>query len=68
MTRPFEYLDNTIGVEINFNKIFYKPEKLEPIQDLLADLAQLENELKTLEADYRYETSPVLRDEFHVTF
>ena len=51
VTRPFEYLDNTIGVEINFNKIFYKPEKLEAIQDLLADLAQLENELKTLEAD-----------------
>lgn len=51
VTRPFEYLDNTIGVEINFNKIFYQPEKLEPIQDILADLAQLENELKTLEAN-----------------
>ncbi len=51
VTRPFEYLDNTIGVEINFNKIFYQPEKLEAIQDILADLAQLENELKTLEAD-----------------
>ncbi len=51
VTRPFEYLDNTVGVEINFNKIFYQPEKLEPIQDILADLAQLENELKTLETD-----------------
>lgn len=51
VTRPFEYLDNTIGVEINFNKIFYQPEKLEAIQDILADLTQLENELKTLEAD-----------------
>lgn len=51
VTRPFAYLDNTVGVEINFNKIFYQPEKLEPIQDILADLAQLENELKTLEAD-----------------
>lgn len=51
VTRPFEYLDNTVGVEINFNKIFYQPEKLEAIQDILADLAQLENELKTLEAD-----------------
>ena len=38
-------------VEINFNKIFYQPEKLEAIQDILADLAQLENELKTLETD-----------------
>lgn len=50
VTRPFAYLDNTVGVEINFNKIFYQPEKLEPIQDILADLTLLENELKTLEA------------------
>lgn len=49
VTRPFEYIDNTIGVEINFNKAFYKPEKLEDIQDILADLKQLENDLKTLE-------------------
>jgi type I restriction enzyme M protein len=51
VTRPFDYLDNTIGVEINFNKIFYQPEKLEPIQDILADLSQLEKDLKTLEVD-----------------
>lgn len=49
VTRPFEYLDNTVGVEINFNKIFYQPEKLEPIQNILADLNLLESELKTLE-------------------
>jgi type I restriction enzyme M protein len=51
VTRPFEYLDNTVGVEINFNKIFYQPEKLEAIQDILADLSQLEKDLKTLEVD-----------------
>ena len=51
VTRPFEYLDNTIGVEINFNKIFYQPEKLEAIQDILDELAVLENDLKTLEAN-----------------
>ncbi len=51
VTRPFEYIDNTIGVEINFNKVFYKPEKLDKIEDILADLKQLENDLKTLEAD-----------------
>lgn len=49
VTRPFVYLDNTIGVEINFNKIFYKPEKLERIEDILADLKQLETDLATLE-------------------
>lgn len=49
VTRPFVYLDNTVGVEINFNKIFYQPEKLEPIQDILAELTRLENELQALE-------------------
>ena len=49
VTRPFEYLDNTIGVEINFNKVFYKPEKLDKIEDILSDLKQLENDLATLE-------------------
>jgi type I restriction enzyme M protein len=38
VTRPFEYIDNTIGVEINFNKVFYKPEKLDKIEDILSDL------------------------------
>ena len=51
VTRPFEYLDNTIGVEINFNKIFYKPEKLDKIENILFDLSTLESDLKTLEAN-----------------
>ncbi len=49
VTRPFVYMDNTIGVEINFNKIFYQSEKLERIEDILADLKQLEADLATLE-------------------
>lgn len=49
VTRPFEYIDNTVGVEINFNNVFYKPEKLDKIEDILADLKQLENDLTTLE-------------------
>ena len=49
VTRPFEYSDNVIGVEINFNKIFYVPEKLTPITDLQAELESLENELVNLE-------------------
>ncbi|MDD2797960.1 MAG: N-6 DNA methylase [Bacteroidales bacterium] len=50
VTRPFEYLDNTVGVEINFNKVFYQPEKLEKIEDILSDLKQLEHDLSTLES------------------
>lgn len=49
VTRPFEYSDNVIGVEINFNKIFYVPEQLTPIEDLQADLESLENELANLQ-------------------
>lgn len=49
VTRPFEYSDNVIGVEINFNKIFYVPEQLTPITDLQAELENLENELVNLE-------------------
>jgi type I restriction enzyme M protein len=51
ITRPFVYLDNTVGVEINFNKVFYQPEELRPIAEVLSDLADLETELKTLEND-----------------
>lgn len=53
ITRPFEYSDNVIGVEINFNKIFYVPEQLTPIADLQAELENLENELADLENELR---------------
>lgn len=36
--RDYIMLDNKVGVEINFNKIFYKPEVLRPIEDIKADL------------------------------
>lgn len=49
VARPFEYSDNVIGVEINFNKIFYVPEQLMPIADLQSELESLENELANLE-------------------
>ena len=47
--KPFEYLDNVIGVEINFNKVFYTPEKLREVSDITADLNALENELINLQ-------------------
>jgi type I restriction enzyme M protein len=48
--RPFEYLDNVVGVEINFNKVFYQPEQVQDVETLLAELAALAAELQTLEA------------------
>ena len=49
VSKPFVYLDNTVGVEINFNKVFYKPETLRPITLIMKDLEALENELINLE-------------------
>ncbi len=50
ISKPFIYLDNVVGVEINFNKVFYKPEKLRPVTDIINDLQELEKELSELES------------------
>lgn len=49
ITKPFEYLENVVGVEINFNKVFYKPEKLRDVATILDEIAELDRELKALE-------------------
>lgn len=51
VTRPFEYVDNVVGVEINFNKVFYSPDKLREVSEINADLKALENELTNLEKE-----------------
>ncbi|MEM6814268.1 MAG: N-6 DNA methylase [Bacteroidota bacterium] len=47
--KPFKYGDNVIGVELNFNKLFYKPKPLRSVIEIHEDLKQLEIELRTLE-------------------
>ncbi len=49
ITKPFKYLENTIGVEINFNKVFYQPEKMRPVSEILEEIEKIENELGLLE-------------------
>ena len=49
ITKPFEYLENVVGVEINFNKVFYKPEKLRSVEEILEDIAVIDEQLKQLE-------------------
>ncbi len=49
ISKPFVYLDNVVGVEINFNKVFYQPEILRPVNNIMSDLDTLNTELKTLE-------------------
>jgi type I restriction enzyme M protein len=53
VTKPFAYLDNVVGVEINFNKVFYKPEQLREVEAIIADLDALEKELKELEKELK---------------
>lgn len=49
VSKPFEYLENVVGVEINFNKIFYKPENLRNVTHILDEIKHIDNELKSLE-------------------
>ena len=51
ISSPFEYLENVIGVELNFNKIFYKPEILRPVSEISKEIADLDKALKALEGD-----------------
>jgi type I restriction enzyme M protein len=43
--KPFKLGNNTIGVEVNFNKEFYVPEKLETVEDIMAEIKDLNGEL-----------------------
>jgi type I restriction enzyme M protein len=49
ITKPFEYLENVVGVEINFNKVFYQPEQLRSVEEILEDISKLDQQLKELE-------------------
>lgn len=51
ITRPFRYVENVVGAEVNFNKVFYQPEKLGKVQDIRKQLAALELELSELEKE-----------------
>lgn len=49
ISKPFRLLDDTIGVEVNFNKEFYVPETVEPVDAILAEIADIDRELANLE-------------------
>lgn len=50
ISKPFQYLENVVGVELNFNKIFYQPEKLREVSEILGEITALDKELQALEA------------------
>ena len=46
--KPYTLGDNTIGVELNFNKEFYVPEEIESVEDVMAEIKTLTGELMTI--------------------
>ncbi len=44
--KPYTLCGNTVGVEINFNKEFYVPEKMEEAEDILKEIEELDSEIK----------------------
>lgn len=49
--KPYRLLDNTVGVEVNFNKEFYVPETVESVDSILAEIAEIDKELINLEKE-----------------
>lgn len=47
--KPYVLGKNVVGVELNFNKEFYVPEKIDNVEDVLAELDGLNQELKGIE-------------------
>lgn len=47
--RPYKLTENTVGVEVNFNKIFYSNESSRSIKVVLNDLKKLQEEIEFLE-------------------
>ena len=44
--KPYVLGKNVVGVELNFNKEFYVPEKIDKVEDILAELENLAQEMK----------------------
>lgn len=42
VTKPFRYLDNVIGVELNFNKLFYKKAPIDKVSTIFSALQSLQ--------------------------
>ena len=51
ITKPYRLLDNTVGVEVNFNKEFYVPETVESVETILAEIAEIDRDLANLQND-----------------
>jgi len=51
VSKPFEKTENTIGVEINFNKVFYKPEKLRELNEIINQIIEQDKQINGLQEE-----------------
>ncbi len=51
VTKPFRYLESIIGAEVNFNKVFYQPDKLRETEVIVKHLKNIEHQLQKLEKE-----------------
>ncbi|MEK6915541.1 MAG: N-6 DNA methylase [Nanoarchaeota archaeon] len=49
--KPYEYLENTVGVEINFNKVFYKLKELRELKKIIDEIKDQNKELQKIEEE-----------------
>lgn len=49
ITRPYMLLENSIGVEVNFNKIFFKLQPQRSLLDIVNEINELEGKLQAME-------------------
>lgn len=47
--KPYVLGENTVGVELNFNKEFYVPEKIASVNEILKNIEELDKKLKGIE-------------------
>ena len=46
--KPFVLGGNTVGVELNFNKEFYIPEKIASVDEIRSNIAELDRKLQEI--------------------
>ena len=47
--KPYVLTSNKVGVELNFNMEFYVPVDLSSVEDILAEINELDEDLKGIE-------------------
>lgn len=53
VSKPYVLGRNVVGVELNFNKEFYVPEKLESVDDILHEIDALEQKMESVKFDLK---------------